>query len=49
MSHILVVDDEQSMREMLGIMLRKEGYDVTVAGSRAILLTGHLGDGSEPR
>ena len=35
MNHILVVDDEQSMREMLAIMLRKEGYEVTVAGSRA--------------
>jgi len=34
MSRILVVDDEQSMREMLGIMLRKEGYEVVVAGSR---------------
>jgi two-component system response regulator PilR (NtrC family) len=35
MSRILVVDDEQSMREMLGIMLRKEGYEVVVADSRA--------------
>jgi two-component system response regulator PilR (NtrC family) len=26
---ILVVDDERSMREFLGIMLAKEGYDVT--------------------
>jgi two-component system response regulator PilR (NtrC family) len=32
---ILVVDDEPSMREMLGIMLRKEGYGVSVADSRA--------------
>jgi two-component system response regulator PilR (NtrC family) len=32
---ILVVDDEQSMREMLGIMLRKEGYDIVVAENRA--------------
>ncbi len=32
---ILVVDDEPSMQEMLGIMLRREGYDVTVVGSRA--------------
>ena len=30
---ILVVDDEPSMREMLGIMLFKEGYDVLEADS----------------
>jgi two-component system response regulator PilR (NtrC family) len=28
---ILVVDDEESIREFLDIMLRKEGYDVTLA------------------
>jgi two-component system response regulator PilR (NtrC family) len=33
---ILVVDDEPSMREMLGIMLRKEGFDVLLAESRAM-------------
>jgi two-component system response regulator PilR (NtrC family) len=33
-SHILVVDDEQSMREWLAIMLRKEGYEVVVADGR---------------
>ena len=32
---ILVVDDEPSMREMLAIMLFKEGYEVLVAESRA--------------
>jgi two-component system response regulator PilR (NtrC family) len=32
---ILVVDDERSMREMLGIMLHKEGYEVLTADSRA--------------
>jgi two-component system, NtrC family, response regulator PilR len=32
---ILVVDDEESIRDLLGIMLRKEGYDVSMAGSRA--------------
>ena len=33
---ILVVDDEPSMREMLGIMLRKEGFDVLLAESRTM-------------
>jgi two-component system, NtrC family, response regulator PilR len=41
---ILIVDDEPSMRELLGIMLRKEGFDVVVAESRAtaaaVLATG---------
>jgi two-component system, NtrC family, response regulator PilR len=32
---ILVVDDEPSMRELLEIMLRKEGFAVVPAGSRA--------------
>jgi two-component system response regulator PilR (NtrC family) len=32
---ILVVDDEESIRDVLGIMLRKEGYDLFMAGSRA--------------
>ncbi len=37
-SRILVVDDEESIREFLDIMLRKEGYEVTLAedGSRAM-------------
>jgi two-component system response regulator PilR (NtrC family) len=30
---ILVVDDEPSMREMLRIVLRRDGYDVVVAGT----------------
>jgi len=30
-SRVLVVDDEESIREFLDIMLRKEGYDVTCA------------------
>lgn len=39
-SRILVVDDEESIREFLDIMLRKEGYEVTLAedGARAIEL-----------
>jgi two-component system, NtrC family, response regulator PilR len=32
---ILIVDDEPSMRDMLSIMLAREGYDVLVADSRA--------------
>jgi two-component system, NtrC family, response regulator PilR len=32
---ILVIDDEPSMTELLSIMLRKEGYQVVTAGSRA--------------
>jgi two-component system response regulator PilR (NtrC family) len=35
MSRILVVDDEPSLRELLGIMLRKDGYQVLEAQSRA--------------
>lgn len=37
-SRILVVDDEESIREFLEIMLRKEGYDVTCVedGQKAI-------------
>jgi two-component system response regulator PilR (NtrC family) len=35
MSRILVVDDEHSMRELLGIMLRKEGFEVLLAQSRS--------------
>ncbi len=46
-ARILVVDDEPSMREMLNILLRREGYDVTVAdnGTVAIdLLQRHVFD-----
>jgi two-component system response regulator PilR (NtrC family) len=32
---ILIVDDEQSMREVLAILLKKEGFEVLTAGSRA--------------
>jgi two-component system, NtrC family, response regulator PilR len=35
MNRILVVDDEPSMRDMLGIMLRRERYEVVTAASRA--------------
>jgi len=30
---VLVVDDERSMRELLGIVLSREGYEVAVAGT----------------
>ncbi len=33
MSKVLVVDDEQSMRDFLAIMLKKEGHDVVTAGN----------------
>ncbi len=35
MSRIMVVDDEKSMRELLAIMLRKEGYEVVTVEGRA--------------
>src|SRR3954471_19084961 len=39
-SRVLVVDDEESIREFLEIMLRKEGYEVTCAedGQKALEL-----------
>ena len=30
-ARVLVVDDERSMRELLSIVLRRDGYDVLVA------------------
>ena len=39
-ARVLVVDDEQSMRDLLGIMLRQVGYDVTQAdGGEAAIQT----------
>jgi len=35
MGKVLVVDDEQSMRDFLAIMLKKEGYDVVTAENGA--------------
>ena len=32
MAKILIVDDDQGMREFMEIMLTKEGYDVTSSG-----------------
>ena len=34
-NHILVVDDERSLREFLTILLEQEGYQVTTAESVA--------------
>ncbi len=45
MKRILIVDDEPSMREMLGIMLRKEGFEILAAQSRAQAAT-LLGQGA---
>src|SRR5512134_3717843 len=41
-SRLLIVDDERSMREMLSILLRRDGHDVTVAtnGREAIDVLG---------
>jgi two-component system, NtrC family, response regulator PilR len=36
MKRILVVDDEPSMREMLAIMLKKEGFEVVTAEGRSM-------------
>jgi two-component system response regulator PilR (NtrC family) len=38
-ARILVVDDAQSMRELLGIVLRREGHNVAVAEDGATALT----------
>ncbi|MBI4573421.1 MAG: sigma-54-dependent Fis family transcriptional regulator [candidate division NC10 bacterium] len=35
MSRILIVDDEESMQELLRILLEKDGHEVTVAGDGA--------------
>ena len=42
MEKILVVDDERSMRDVLSIMLKRAGYDVSLAsdGSEAIAQVG---------
>ena len=31
--HILVIDDELSMRELLGILLKRDGFHVTSCGT----------------
>ncbi len=42
MNKILVVEDEKSMRDLLAMMLRKEGYEVDVAES-AVAAKGRIG------
>lgn len=37
--HILVVDDEAQIRELLSLYLRKQGYEVSTASSSAETLT----------
>src|ERR1700694_2706788 len=32
-ARLLVVDDERSMRELLSIVLRREGYEITIANN----------------
>jgi two-component system response regulator PilR (NtrC family) len=41
-ARLLVVDDERSMRELLSIVLRREGYDVTLAENGRAAIE-HLG------
>ena len=43
-SHILVVDDELSMRELLDVMLSREGYRVSLAedGRKAVSMIGEI-------
>ena len=38
-THILVVDDESQIRELLSLYLRKQGYDVSTASSSAETLS----------
>ena len=39
---LLVVDDDQALAEMLGIVLRKEGYEVATCGDGGRALTMYL-------
>ena len=54
-TRVLVVDDERSMRELLSIVLKRDGHEVLVAedGARAIEVPGSGGmervNASRPR
>ena len=45
---IMIVDDEQDFREMISIMMQKEGYDVVEVGNGIecfdMLKNGHIPD-----
>ena len=47
MSRILIIDDEESMRHMLSVILSKEGYDTVSFGGAAKALEGIEGAGGE--
>jgi DNA-binding response OmpR family regulator len=50
MSNILVIDDEESLRQTLGRVLRQAGYEVTTAsdGNEALRLIHAVGEGAPP-
>lgn len=45
---VLVVDDEEAMRHMLDLLLRREGYEVTTADSAEAAIAVLQGGGSAP-
>jgi len=47
LSRILIIDDEESMRHMLSVILSKEGYDTVSFGGAAKALEGIEGAGGE--
>jgi DNA-binding response OmpR family regulator len=47
MAHILVIDDEESIRSMLAIILEKEGHRVTVAENGKIGMSRFKAEGAD--
>ena len=51
-ARVLVVDDERSMRELLSIVLRRDGYDVLIAedarGGRSPSASGSISSSRHP-
>ena len=47
MSRILVVEDEESFSEAIAFMLRKEGYDVTIADNGALAVETFFAEGAD--